>query len=387
MVTIDGVTLQDVTFGLALNSSSIIPGETAQGLLGVGYRALSSANGKFPILIDSLFSNGAINRRAFSLYLNDAASGAGSILFGGVDTDKYTGELVTLPIVPDVIQGQSAFLRYLVDLTAVGFTTASSTSFSSISPSGMATAALLDSGTTEIVIDSSIFNNVVSGIGAVPVSDQGETVYVASCSAGNNNAALSFTFGGSNGITINVPISALLSDLQTTFGNGDEACELLMRPTDASSPSTVLGDSFLRSAYVVYDLDNNQVSLAQANLNSTSESIQVIPSGTAGLAQASSTAAGTASAYTYDNAAASTAVQTAVSTGSSAQTDVPQSAASPTYSGIANPSGSSGGSGGAASSSGAASHMGLVASTPVGMVHMGVLVSVAACVFAGMLVL
>ncbi|KAA8570034.1 hypothetical protein EYC84_002371 [Monilinia fructicola] len=34
----------------------------------------------------------------------------------------------------------------------------------------------------------------------------------------------------------------------------------------------VLGDTFLRSAYVVYDLDNNQVGLAQANFEASNKS-------------------------------------------------------------------------------------------------------------------
>jgi hypothetical protein len=36
----------------------------------------------------------------------------------------------------------------------------------------------------------------------------------------------------------------------------------------------LLGDTFLRSAYVVYDLDNNEIAMAQANLNSTDTNVQ-----------------------------------------------------------------------------------------------------------------
>jgi hypothetical protein len=386
-VTIGGVTVQNVTLGLALNSSSPIPSETAQGLLGVGYRALSSAQGVFPTLIDDLFESGAIERRAFSLYLNDAASGEGSILFGGIDTNKYTGPLVTLPVQPDIIQGQNLFLRYLVDLTGVAFNTGSGSKSSSISSSSYSAAALLDSGTTEVILDSTIFNAIVAGIGATPLNVQGQVLYVTSCSVGDGDAALGFTFGGSNGITINVPISALLQDADATFGNGDEACILLMQATTANLPNTILGDSFLRSAYVVYDLDNNQISLAQASLNSTSNNIAVIPSGTGGLSQASKTATATASAYTFDDVGTSVVETGAAATSISAGTDVPQSAASPTYTGIGSSgSGSGSGSGSSASSSasGAASRVG---ATPMGMVPVGVLVTVAACFFAGMLML
>lgn len=383
-VTIGGATVQNVTLGLALNSSSPIPGETAQGLLGVGFRSLSSAQGVFPTLIDDLYTTGKIERRAFSLYLNDATSGSGSILFGGIDTDKYTGPLVTLPIQPDVIQGQNLYLRYLVDLTSVAFNTGSNSKSTVISSSSYSSAALLDSGTTETIIDADIFNAIVKGIGATPINVQGETLYIASCSVGNGNAAIGYTFGGANGITINVPISALLEDAGATFGNGDEACILLMQATTANLPNTILGDSFLRNAYVVYDLDNNQISLAQANLDSTSDSIAVIPSGTAGVSQASKTATATASAYTFDDVGTATVEQTAAAaTSIVAGTNVPQSAASPTYTGIGS-SGTGSGSGASSSASGAASR---VAASLMGTVHVGVLVSVAVCFFAGMLVL
>jgi len=254
-----------------------------------------------------------------------------------------------------------------------------------VSPSGMATAALLDSGTTQTILDPAIFNKIANGIGATPLNvGGGETLYVASCSVGDGDAALAFQFGGANGPIINVPISAILEDAQTTFGNGDEACILQMSATNSGLPNTILGDSFLRSAYVVYDIDNNQISIAQAKLNSTSENIQVIPSGTAGISQASSTATATASPFTLDNAPGSTAIGNgAAATSSSAPTSVPQSANSPTYTGIG--ASSTGGSAGAVS--GAANQLGAMTSTPLGMMHIGMLVSVAACSFAGMLLL
>lgn len=35
----------------------------------------------------------------------------------------------------------------------------------------------------------------------------------------------------------------------------------------------MLGDSFLRSAYVVFDMDNNEISLANTNYNPSSDQI------------------------------------------------------------------------------------------------------------------
>ena len=52
----------------------------------------------------------------------------------------------------------------------------------------------------------------------------------------------------------------------------------------------MLGDTFLRSAYVVYDLSNNEISLAQTNFNATKSNVMEIQSGTAGVPDATGVA-------------------------------------------------------------------------------------------------
>ena len=52
--------------------------------------------------------------------------------------------------------------------------------------------------------------------------------------------------------------------------------------------TSVLGDTFLRSAYVVYDLANNEISLAQTNFDSKSSHVVEISSGTGSVPDATS---------------------------------------------------------------------------------------------------
>jgi hypothetical protein len=70
--------------------------------MGVGYDTNEAeneaSNGVYPSVMDNLKSNGIIDRKAYSLYLNDLQANTGAIIFGGVDTTKYTGELVVLPL-------------------------------------------------------------------------------------------------------------------------------------------------------------------------------------------------------------------------------------------------------------------------------------------------
>jgi hypothetical protein len=60
------------------------------------------------------------------------------------------------------------------------------------------------------------------------------------------------------------------------FTNGQAVCQLGIQP--AGEDPTLFGDTFLRSAYAVYDLENNKIALAQTDFNSTGSNIVAFPS-------------------------------------------------------------------------------------------------------------
>lgn len=72
-------------------------------------------------------------------------------------------------------------------------------------------------------------------------------------------------------------MSQLVLPLTTTTGqvpkysNGQTVCQLGIQP--AGQLPTLFGDTFLRSAYVVYDLENNQIALAQTNFDAKGSNI------------------------------------------------------------------------------------------------------------------
>jgi hypothetical protein len=105
-----GQTIKNQQFGIGYVSSS------PEGILGIGYTLNEVAVARagldpYPNLPQKLVNDGTISTNAYSLWLNDLDSSTGSILFGGVDTDKFHGELKTLPILPE--RGQYAeFIRF-----------------------------------------------------------------------------------------------------------------------------------------------------------------------------------------------------------------------------------------------------------------------------------
>ncbi|EXJ62641.1 hypothetical protein A1O7_03079 [Cladophialophora yegresii CBS 114405] len=272
-----GVTLNDFQFGIGETSSS------QQGVLGIGYMSnevqVQRANlDPYPNLPQALLNAGHIATNAYSLWLNDLDASTGEILFGGVNTEKYEGELATLPILSE--SGE----YYELTLALTGLTNAGSDLSSS---SSLPTAVLLDSGATLTYLPNDIVQEIYNSVQAVYQSDVGAAY--APCALASSSATIDYTFSG---VTIKVPYNELFLSAGTnnfgqpiTFSNGDEACLFGIAP--AQSGMAVLGDTFLRSAYVVYDLENNEISLAQTVFNSTTDNVQMITKGENGVPNAS----------------------------------------------------------------------------------------------------
>lgn len=115
----------------------------------------------------------------------------------------------------------------------------------------------------------------------------GSDIAYVPCALAHEDKTIDFTFSG---IQISVPFNEVVlpsqyadgSSLQ--FEDGTAACVFGIAHSGTSY--SVLGDTFLRSAYAVYDLDNNQISLAQTNFNSTTDNIKEIEVGPNGVPDA-----------------------------------------------------------------------------------------------------
>ncbi len=247
------------------------------GLVGIGYQANSNAfyyvsNETYiaPTIVQAMVQNGDIEREAYSLYLNTQESGKGAIIFGGVDPMKYDGELVSLPVLENPNQ-LTNFSHFELALTGIGISDDDGTRL--LTPSDFAMPVILDSGTTSQVIPQGVFDAISTGLGV--------TEGYVPCQYAKSSAAIVYYFGGEGGPSINVPLSALMWPADgSEYNDGTPACYVLLGPADEGEP-LLLGDSFMRSGYFVYDLENNYVAIAQAKLNATDEAITAIDSGTA----------------------------------------------------------------------------------------------------------
>lgn len=277
------------------------------GLMGIGY-ATNQASGSrknvappfnYPSAIEKMVGAKVINRKAYSLYLNDLEASTGSIIFGGMDTDKFKGNLFQLPVVPSsypngtIVHAQLAVVLTSFSITGQLGNIANLTSATYKEP------VLLDSGTTFSYLPSTLVKTIYGAINAIDDTDNSGLIFI-DCAILSQSQKLTFNygFGGPNGIQIHVPIDELVFSLNTLLNITEEdlpptpfpsTCGFGIFPNRGKEPS-ILGDTFLRSAYVVYDLDSNLVGLAQTNFNSTTSSIVEFQADATRIPQASGVA-------------------------------------------------------------------------------------------------
>lgn len=281
-ISVGGAVIEQLQMGLATESTIPV------GIMGVGFAANEAVytSDRYPNIMDVFVSQGLIDSRAYSLYLNDYGSSTGSILFGGIDTEKFIGTLTSVDLVKE--EGYDEITSFTVPLVSLTLSINGSED-DSVSLSD-AVPVILDSGTTLTYLPSSTVEDVYSVVGAQYV-DQYGLGYI-DCKYMTSDLKLTFQFGASDGPTVVVPADELVFDtVQTLVDAGyttprhlgfdsDDACLFGLLPSD---DYYLLGDTFLRSAYVVYDLDNYRVALAQANLNSTESNVVEITNGSNSL--------------------------------------------------------------------------------------------------------
>ncbi|KAE9975025.1 hypothetical protein EG328_003501 [Venturia inaequalis] len=267
-LNLGGTTITAVQFGIGYNSTS------AQGILGVGYEAneasISTTGKTYANVPQLLVSQGKTATAAYSLWLNDLDANTGSILFGGVDSDKYKGSLSTVPIIKE----SGTYREFVIALSSLSVANENVFNNSPI-------PVLLDSGSSLSYLPTTYAQAIFKVLGATYDSQSGAAV--VSCNLQSSSSTVDFNFSGVN---ISVPMNELV--IIDGYRRGQPVC--ILGISDADGSTSVLGDTFLRSAYVVYDLTNNQISLASTNFNSTSTNIQEISTGSNGIPGASQVA-------------------------------------------------------------------------------------------------
>ena len=269
VLTIGSTPIQNVSMGVSYN------GTDALGVFGLGFNSDLSYNAPLAAMVDQ----GIITRAAYGMYLPTSTDQPGSLLFGGIDTAKYTGPLVSMPIDTAENWTTNPFLK--VALTSFSLNDASGLTIPLLPPSTPPKAMILDSGTPNNILPPFLYARLYHGLGAVNFTSGGSTGPQLPCALASSNAT--FTLGFTPALSITIPVSAFIDPEGNyngeTFASGALACSFFAGQS-ADDSSGLLGDAFLRHAYAVFDLQNRQIALAQSRPNATATSIVEIPSGT-----------------------------------------------------------------------------------------------------------
>ncbi|KAJ5033565.1 uncharacterized protein L3040_008677 [Drepanopeziza brunnea f. sp. 'multigermtubi'] len=230
-------------FGLTTTSHDL-----PVGLLGVGPGIELTG---YPTLVDNLAIQNITNSRAFSIDLRAYDTEAGAVIFGGIDTGKYIGALQKLPIIPPG-EAPDKFARYWVYMNSIGITKPGEAkklyTLPSTDPRGQ--PVFLDSGGTLTRLPSTLVNAIVADFPGA-VNDGGSGLYLVDCATANKTGSIHFGFGDT---VIDVPYRDFMWHILGMCYLGITIDEDL----------PVLGASFLRGAFVVFDQDNQNVHIAQS---------------------------------------------------------------------------------------------------------------------------
>lgn len=251
--SVSGVTVNDnvkfanfsinMGFGMATTASDDFNNYPMDGILGLG-RAASNELG-VPTVMENLKTQGKLAQNVLGIHINRGADNAkdGEIVFGGVNTAKYTGNIsYTKTSNPNAwqIPVQDAYVNN--------------------SPCGLAgKSAIIDTGTSYILMPPPDAKKLHS---LIPGSVNNGEVYSVPC---DSKAVVQVSFSG-----VKYEISPQDYVMKPTTGN---MCSSNIVGHQAFGPDDwILGDVFLKNVYAVFDFDQGRIGFATPVIGSTTSS-------------------------------------------------------------------------------------------------------------------
>lgn len=212
---------------------------------------------------------------------NDLDAKSGTILFGGIDSEKFFGNLTTLPLLPDAQSRTNSITSYTVHLEGLDV--------DGVKLSSLDAGAVLDSGSTLTLLPDSQARDLFAHFGVKTITEFPSPL-IDCAYRGSKGKGTTFKFKF-NGKTIKVPVDEMAIDVfpdniqkalknsryASQFSGWENVCLFGVGSAYSfgvkSDKFALLGDTFLRSAYVVYDMANLQLGIAQANTNTDKSNV------------------------------------------------------------------------------------------------------------------
>jgi len=234
-VTVGGISVTGQHFASVTNLS--MAPDTFDGILGMAYPSLS--NLQSPPFFQTAIDQKAVSKSQFSFYLADNDS---ELYIGGSNSKLYTSDPEFHPV--DTNPG---YWKLTGGSVGVGSNTSVITNIETV----------IDSGTTCIFGPTDAVKTLWASIPNSQELDSQPGFYSYPC---NQSVDVSFSWGGKNW-----QLSEATFNFGTTTDSTGERCVGAIAGQDIGlgASTWLLGDSFLRNVYTIFDVGSDQVGFAQ----------------------------------------------------------------------------------------------------------------------------
>ncbi|AAS51369.1 ACR143Wp [Eremothecium gossypii ATCC 10895] len=231
-----GAKIENQGFGEAEAIGDDFSGARFDGIIGIGYPSIGYGI-KPPI--NTLIDSGGLKDPMFGIYISNAQnrnSPVGEIVLGGYNTQKFKGDIKWLPVLRKAFweTDLSAFKVGNFALDVQGLT------------------AVFDTGSSFIIMPEDTYTDFVSQFPGASHDDG--TDYV-DCSTVNSGPDLTLDFGG---------VALKLSARDYVMQLGRNTCILAVSGNSRVTGEVILGDTFLRRYYTIYNFGDNTIGVASA---------------------------------------------------------------------------------------------------------------------------
>ncbi|KAJ6453581.1 acid protease [Mycena sanguinolenta] len=234
-VAVAGVKVTNQAFSPVTTLSSSFADDPADGILGLAFPAISNLQAN-PFFVNA-DSQGTVNANQFAFYL---ASSGSELFLGGTDQDLFTGDIEF-----NSVDSSGGFWQ----VTGGGAKVGSSSVLSGIE-------TIIDSGTTLAYGPPDDVKEIFAKVSGSKLFDSTNGFYSFPC---DTPPSISFNWGGQDWT-----ISADNLNLgQTESGSKDCVAALAAQDLGLGDNVFLLGDTFMKNVYTVFDFDQEAVGFAQ----------------------------------------------------------------------------------------------------------------------------
>jgi len=245
-VTVGGLKVKNQTFAESLSEDPEVSFTVAEfdGILGLAFQSISVDN-VVPVWYNMISQN-LVSQQIFSFYLTNDPSKTGELLFGGMNSNHFTGAINYVPLTARTYW-QFAFQDMQVNGVNQNFC------------SGSGCKVIADTGTSLILGPADPVRKLNTQLGAIEIPGTGE--YMIACHKISTLPVINVLINGHV-----YPLTPQQYIIQETSDGVTECISGFMGldippPT---GPLWILGDVFLAVYYSIYDFANSRVGFAVA---------------------------------------------------------------------------------------------------------------------------